>query len=124
MKCYNFVFFLFLQIGHVTNIPTTHGMDPDTQKHHDIVSLDFLVIHFFLFLQCLSYHISKCAQIMLTLLHHCQQLSLSCLSFFLHFLAIFTSVTILGNAHRLCKQCINIIKKTLNHVYSFSPHFS
>ena len=78
-------------------------MDPDTQKHHDIVSLDFLVIHFFLFLQCLSYHISKCAQIMLTPLRHCQQLSLSCLSFFLHFLAIFTSVTILG-IHQYCWQ--------------------
>ena len=31
-------------------------------------------------------------------------------SFFPHFLAIFTSVTILGNVHRPCNQCIKIIK--------------
>ena len=43
-----------------------------------------------------------------TLLHHCQQW---CLFFFPHFLAIFTSVTILGNLHRPCNQCIKIIKR-------------
>ena len=32
-------------------------------------------------------------------------------SFFPHFLAIFTSVTILGNVHRPCNQCIKIIKR-------------
>ena len=55
--------FQFLEIGHMTNLPTTHGMDPDIQNHHDIVSLDFLVIHFFLIfrLQYHSYHIWKCA---------------------------------------------------------------
>ena len=41
MKGYNFCFFLFLGIGHVTNLPTTHCMDSDTQNHHDIVFLDF-----------------------------------------------------------------------------------
>ena len=96
-------------------------MDPDTQNHHDIIFLNCLVIHFFLilWLQCLTYYIWKCAQTMQTPLHHCQQQSLSCLSFFPHFLAIFTSVTILGNVHRLCKRCINIITKSLHHVYLF-----
>ena len=27
-------FFLLLEIAHVTNLPTTHGMDPDTENHH------------------------------------------------------------------------------------------
>ena len=46
--------FLFLEISHVTNLLTTHGKDPDTQNHHDIVFLNFFVIHFFLnfWLQC------------------------------------------------------------------------
>ena len=66
VKSYNFCLFLFLEIGHVTYLPTTHGMDLNTQNHHDIVSPNFLVIHFFLifWLQCLSYHIWKYAQTM------------------------------------------------------------
>ena len=36
------LFFLFLEIGHVTDLPMTHCMDPDTQNHHDFVCLDFL----------------------------------------------------------------------------------
>ena len=47
--------FLFLEIVHVTNLPTAHGMDSDTQNHHDIVFLNFLVIHFFLIFWTMSY---------------------------------------------------------------------
>ena len=60
------LFLHFLEIVHVTNLPTTHGMDPGIKNHHDIVFLNFLVIDFFLifWLQCHSYHIWKCAQTM------------------------------------------------------------
>ena len=36
----------FLGIGHVTNLPTTHGMDSDKQNHHNILFLNFLVFWF------------------------------------------------------------------------------
>ena len=64
-KATTFVF-PFLEIWHVINLPTTHCMDPDTQNHHDIVFLNFLVIHFFqiFWLQCLSYCIWKYVQTM------------------------------------------------------------
>jgi hypothetical protein len=41
-------------------------LDLDTPNHQDLVFLNFLVIHFFLifWLQCVSYHIWKCAQTM------------------------------------------------------------
>ena len=50
-----------------TILPTTHCMDPDKPNHHDLVFLNFLVIHFFLifWLQSVSYHIWNCAQTML-----------------------------------------------------------
>ena len=65
-------FFLFLEIGHATNHPTTHCMDPDRQNHHDIVFLNLLIIHIFVifWLQCLSHQVYY---------------------FFPHFLTIFTS---------------------------------
>ena len=96
-----------------TILPTTHCMDPDKPNHHDLVFLNFLVIHFFLifWLQYVSYHIWNCAQTMQILLHHCQQESPLCPFFCPCFMAKFTSVAILGNADRPCQQCLNIIKK-------------
>jgi hypothetical protein len=49
-----------------TILPTTHCMDTATPNHHNLVFLNFLVIYFFLifWLQCVSYHIWKCAQTM------------------------------------------------------------
>ena len=35
-----------------------------------------------------------------------------------------TNNPILGNVHRLCKRCINIITKSLHHVYLFLLIFS
>ena len=83
-------------------------------NHHNFVFLNFLVIYFFLifWLQCVSYHIWKGAWTMQILLHHYQQEPSSCLFFFPCFMAIFTSVAILENAYRLCRQYLNIIKKS------------
>ena len=39
--------------------------------------------------------------------------------FFPHFLAIFTSVTILRNVHRPCNQCIKIIKRVYSYLFFF-----
>ena len=44
-------------------------------------------------------------------------------SFFPDFLAIFTSITTLGNVHRPCKQYPNIVTNSLHHVFSFFPFF-
>ena len=67
-------------------------------------------IHFFpiFWLQCLSYHVHRLYRhyfiIINNSLYHVY-------SWFPHFLALFTSVTILGNMHRPCNQCITIIKR-------------
>ena len=45
------------------------------------------------------------------------------LSFFPDFLAIFTSITILGNAHRPCKQLSNITTPSLFFSWKFSYFF-
>ena len=133
VKSYNFCFFSFLKIGHVTNLPTTHG----TLTHKIIMILYFLTFWSYIFLTFwlyISFWFSgynvlvtifgnvhrPCRYYFIILnnsLYHVY-------SFFAHFLALFTSVTILENVHRPCKQCINIIKKSLHHVYSFSSDFS
>ena len=41
------LFVLFMEIGYVTNLPTTYCMVPDTQNHHDLV-LHKLFSHSFL----------------------------------------------------------------------------
>ena len=51
-------------------------------------------------------------------------MSILCLSFFSHFLAIFAPLTIFGNVHRPCKQCPNIVNNSLHHVCSFFLFFS
>ena len=43
LQGYNFHFLLFLDIGHVTNNPTTHYMNPDRYNHSHLVFLHFLV---------------------------------------------------------------------------------
>ena len=54
----------------------------------------------------------------------CQEEFMSCLfffsSFFPDFLIIFASITILGNAHRPCKQYTNIVNNNLCHVTPFT----
>ena len=54
----------------------------------------------------------------------CQEESMSCLFFFSwffpDFLIIFASITILGNAHRPCKQYTNIVDNGLFHVTPFT----
>ena len=53
MKAYNFCFFLFLEIGHVTNLPTTMAW---TLTHRIIMILYFLTLTFLSdFLATMSY---------------------------------------------------------------------
>ena len=100
--------FPFLEIGHVTN---SHGMDPDTQNHHDIVFLNFLVIHSFWF-SAYNILVTIFGNVHRPYRHYFIATTVFIMSiFFPHFLALFTSVTILGNVHRQCKQCINTIKR-------------
>ena len=71
---------------------------------------------------CINYHIRKCAQTIWTVPQHCQQLSMACLFFsydYSCFLIIFTVLTILGNAHRPCKEYTNIVDNGLHHISLF-----
>ena len=71
-----------------------------------------------------TYHIRKCAQTMQRIHQHCWQWSTSYISifsdFFSDFLAIFTLITILGNAHRPCKLYLNIIHNSTSYLSFFS----
>ena len=43
MQGYNFYFWLFLVVGHMTTLSTTYQMDPDRCNHLYLVFLHFLV---------------------------------------------------------------------------------
>ena len=90
-----------------------------------IMSIVFFLL-IWLYLQELPYwemctdHINNAS----TLSKRVYNMSILCLLILFDLLMIFASVTILGNAHRPCKQYPNIVDNSLHHVYSFFPEFS
>ena len=94
--------------------------------HHvySFFSLFFLIfwlyLHYLPYLEMCTDHVNS-TPILSTMVYI---MSFLFFSFFPDFLAIFASITTLGNVHRPCKQYPNIVTNSLHHVFSFFPFFS
>ena len=70
---------------------------------------------------CINYHIRKCAYP--NIVSNCLQHAYSFLLIVPEFLIQFTLLTILGNAHRPCKQYTNLVDNGLHHISLFFSDF-
>ena len=76
------------------------------------------ILNFLFWICTLTRAILKCAKTMYTVPQHCQQQLMSCLYCVFVCLAIFSLITIFGNAHRPCEQYLSIVDNRLHYIYT------